>query len=108
MAFWLAAVIVLLALGLGPYLPDTYGSQCRCGPQDNCWPSPAAWSALNDTVGGHLVQLRPVGTVCHEAQYSNGSCSELIQNFRNTTWRVDNPGKFNPMLWSVRGNCHPY
>ncbi|KAJ5158305.1 FAD-binding type 2 [Penicillium coprophilum] len=110
MAFWLAGVIALFALGLGPYLSDIRGSQCRCGPDDACWPSPAAWRALNGTIGGQLKQLRPVGAVCHGAQYSNGSCTELIQHFRNTSWRVDNPAALQVPTWEhsrpQKQSCH--
>ncbi|KAJ5950551.1 FAD-binding type 2 [Penicillium vulpinum] len=110
MAFWLGGIIAILALGLRPYLSDSLESRCRCGPHDDCWPSPAAWGALNSTIGGNLVQLRPVGAVCHEAQYSNGPCSELIQHFHNTTWRVENPAALQVHTWEhsrpLKESCH--
>ncbi|KAJ5493910.1 FAD-binding type 2 [Penicillium fimorum] len=110
MVFWLAGVILLFALGLGPYLSHSPRSQCRCGPDDDCWPSLGAWGALNGTVGGQLVQLSPVGDVCHEAKYSNRSCTELIQHFRNTTWRVENPAALQVHTWEYsrqqKQSCH--
>jgi len=93
MVFRLAGLVLILAFGLGHYLSNNEGSRCRCAPNDNCWPSLDAWNHLNETIDGNLVRLRPVGAVCHEEHYSNHACSELIGNYRNTTWRVDNPGK---------------
>lgn len=101
MAFRLAGVFLILALGLGHYFSNDQESRCRCGPNDDCWPSPAAWSHFNETIDGYLVQLRPVGAVCHEKDYSKSSCDELIQHYRNTTWRVNNPGKL-AMPWSLQ------
>ena len=39
------------------------------------------------------MRLRPIGAVCHEADYFESACNDLIQNYRNNTWRVENPGK---------------
>ncbi|KAJ6103987.1 FAD-binding type 2 [Penicillium sp. IBT 18751x] len=110
MAFRLAGFILILALGLGRYISNEQEARCRCGPNNDCWPSPTAWNQLNETINGHLTQLRPVGAVCHEKHFSNSSCNELIQHYRNTTWRVNNPAALQVDTWehsrSLKQSCH--
>lgn len=107
MVFRLAGFFLILALGLGHYFSNDQEPQCRCGPDDDCWPSPAAWNHFNETINGYLVQLRPVGAVCHAKDYSNSSCNELGQHYRNTTWRVNNPGKL-AMPWEFQPDSRSY
>ncbi|KAJ5720244.1 FAD-binding type 2 [Penicillium malachiteum] len=100
MAFRLAALTVTFAI-LGGYWSRNQETLCRCRPGDDCWPSKATWDQLNETIGGNLAQLRPVGAVCHEADYIESACNDLIQNYRNTTWRVENPGRFQQTLGNI-------
>lgn len=92
MAFRVAAFAVVLGI-LGHHWSKTQETRCRCRPSDECWPATATWDQLNETLNGNLARLRPIGAVCHEADYSESACNALIQNYRNTTWRVENPGK---------------
>ena len=52
-------------------------SSCKCFPGDACWPTAAAWNALNATVGGRLVATVPLGTPCHDPHYNGATCSYL-------------------------------
>ncbi|RAL08528.1 FAD-binding domain-containing protein [Aspergillus homomorphus CBS 101889] len=50
--------------------PTISPRNCRCLPHDPCWPSTHEWNLFNATVNGHLIQIRPVGSVCHGALQS--------------------------------------
>ncbi|KAE8355292.1 hypothetical protein BDV28DRAFT_155514 [Aspergillus coremiiformis] len=51
-------------------------SSCRCQPHQSCWPSAPEWGALNSSINGHLVAVRPVAAVCHEGNPDNPACKE--------------------------------
>lgn len=50
---------------------------CRCLPEDDCWPRKDTWDSLNSTVDGSLVKVTPIGAVCHDPTYNEGACSDL-------------------------------
>jgi hypothetical protein len=50
---------------------------CRCLPEDDCWPSKSIWDSFNSTVNGALVQVTPIGAVCHDPTYDGAACAEL-------------------------------
>lgn len=52
-------------------------SQCRYLPGDTQWPNEAAWSQLNDTVGGRLVAGVPLGQSCFGAEFNDSSCAAI-------------------------------
>jgi hypothetical protein len=56
-------------------------SGCYCLPEDDCWPSPAQWDALNTTVYGRLIATVPVGSVCHDPMYNEAACEALMANW---------------------------
>jgi hypothetical protein len=54
---------------------------CRCLPEDDCWPSKSTWDSFNSTVKGALVQVTPIGAVCHDPTYDEAACSDLRANW---------------------------
>lgn len=56
-------------------------TQCRALPGDANWPGTFAWSLLNMTVRGQLVQTVPLGSVCHDPTYDAAACAALQQTW---------------------------
>ena len=76
-----AAAFLVLAYGQTNITDSHRRAACRCLPGDACWPSPAAWSALNTTVGGRLIATVPIGTPCHGSTYNAAACLALQNNW---------------------------
>jgi hypothetical protein len=56
--------------------------QCKTIPGDPDWPTDAAWSAFNATLGGVLLKPQPLGSVCYYGpSYSPQLCASLQQNW---------------------------
>ncbi|PWY69742.1 hypothetical protein BO70DRAFT_432389 [Aspergillus heteromorphus CBS 117.55] len=88
---------VLLLLGGFPLI---FGRpECRCQPNETCWPADNAWAALNDSIHGHLVQVRPVGNVCHEPFYDEASCREIARVQSDAKWHAQQPGALQNFNW---------
>ena len=102
-----AVFMIALAYVLRRAVFDTSGD-CRCGPDDPCWPSPEQWGELNMTIGGHLHALRPAGHSCVGSDASSEACGKIQANFHNTTWRVLNPGrqKFITVIIKLTGSSN--
>ncbi|KAJ5667199.1 hypothetical protein N7507_003063 [Penicillium longicatenatum] len=52
-------------------------SQCRCIPNDSCWPSMNEWSKFNATVSGRLIKTVPLAAPCHYPTYNSTECQCL-------------------------------
>ncbi|GAB1215628.1 hypothetical protein ATERTT37_004820 [Aspergillus terreus] len=65
---------------------------CRCRPHQRCWPSPQEWNALNRSIDGNLVPVRPVAAVCHPAEADSDACKIVTEQWTNSTWRASQPG----------------
>ncbi|KAJ5768739.1 FAD/FMN-containing dehydrogenase [Penicillium odoratum] len=65
--------------------PAIATSDCLCFPGDSCWPSPAQWTAFNQTVGGRLIATTPIASACHTSDgfeaYSASACHTLRANW---------------------------
>ncbi|KAI0381640.1 putative oxidoreductase [Hypomontagnella monticulosa] len=72
---------------------------CRCRPSEPCWPSEESWDRLNTSIDGGLVQLRPVGHVCHHPTFDQGSCDELLHLTRDSGWRASRPETLQDWVW---------
>lgn len=88
----------LVAFLLGPAIANAW---CRNQPGDPDYPSAADWSALNDTINGHLVKVVPSAEVCKElgcteAQWESGNFRQTIPGSMNavgtSTW------SFSPLV----------
>ena len=84
-SMWIAS---LLSLALASPPKDV----CVCLPGQACWPSSSDWSSFNDTVGGRLTVIHPVGQPCHDPTFDNATCSAIIETFTNSTWKADQIG----------------
>lgn len=67
------AVAVLAAV----CVTGAQGLRCKYLPGDRGWPSAAAFSSLNRTVGGRLIATEPLGSVCHEPNYDADACAAM-------------------------------
>lgn len=61
--------------------PSQNSTACRSIPGDARWPTPAAWSRLNATVGGRLIATVPLAHVCHDPAYSAEECARVTQQW---------------------------
>ncbi|PHH92495.1 hypothetical protein CDD83_7132 [Cordyceps sp. RAO-2017] len=77
-ALALAGSVLAKAYGSpGPVGDGSSSSSCKCFPGDDCWPGPAEWARLNETVHGRLVATVPLGSPCHDPNYDEGACLAL-------------------------------
>ncbi|KAF3403543.1 putative FAD-linked oxidoreductase [Penicillium rolfsii] len=108
----LASLALILAIGLQYLTAWQSGpkSSCRCRPWEACWPSPAQWQSLRDSLEGQLQPLRPAGEACLTRSNTPAKCQEFVNNFRNTTWRVLNPASLQVVNWEhdrqSQQSCH--
>ncbi|KAJ5589670.1 FAD-linked oxidoreductase [Penicillium hetheringtonii] len=104
----LSALALTLAIALNLVAP--WREECRCRPYESCWPSPSDWNALNGTLDGRLVALKPSGHDCVPDGQDSKNCQELVSNFHNTTWRVQNPATLQVVNWEYsrlrKEACH--
>lgn len=73
----LAPAAALARVAASPSVRTTASPDCHCLPEDACWPSAKAWSALNSTVNGRLVATVPLGSPCHDPTYDEAACKVL-------------------------------
>ncbi|KKK13837.1 hypothetical protein ARAM_001602 [Aspergillus rambellii] len=110
MFFRLATLVLVSAYVLRLSSIFSTDVQCRCRPQDRCWPSWESWQDLNQTIQGNLIALRPAGHVCFGDSHSAEACEEYIKNSHNGTWRVLNPASLQLMNWEYsregKESCH--
>ena len=50
---------------------------CYTMPGDESWPDETVWSQLNSSVGGRLIQGKPLGSVCHDDSFNSTACDEF-------------------------------
>ncbi|KAJ5192823.1 FAD-linked oxidoreductase [Penicillium cf. viridicatum] len=96
---WIPLSTVALATAIGLHTVVPWKKDCRCRPHEPCWPSSEEWNMLNNTLGGNLLALKPSGHVCLPGDQSSETCQELVKNFHNTTWRVQNPATLQVVNW---------
>ncbi|KAL4908488.1 hypothetical protein BDW74DRAFT_175173 [Aspergillus multicolor] len=82
---------------------STPSHQCRCRPNDRCWPSENDWAAFNRSINGNLIHLRPVGAVCHGNEYDAAECADAQANTGNSYWRAAEPGALQTTNWESTG-----
>ena len=71
-------------------------STCKCLPNTPCWPSFAEWQRLNSSIGGSLIDVRPIASACYEGlpEFDSNRCREVERFFSNSSWRADQAGEF--------------
>lgn len=55
--------------------------ECKCFPDETCWPSLDEWAKLNNTVDGRLVVTTPLGKVCHDPEFNATQCDYLKEQW---------------------------
>src|SRR4051812_34451307 len=68
------------------------GPSCRCRPWETCWPAEKEWTSFRNSIDGDLVQLQPVGSVCHEPTFNHSACENLLSISSDSAWRASHPG----------------
>ncbi|PLN80797.1 FAD-binding domain-containing protein [Aspergillus taichungensis] len=96
----LSALVFSCCYPLGSGL-SARGGQCRCHPGEPCWPSLDEWQAFNRSIQGNLVQVHPIGSVCHEPNYDKAACERVSTLSSNSTWRASQPGSQQDYAWEV-------
>lgn len=81
-------------------------SHCRCRPDEPCWPSQEDWFALNKTIQGNLVAVRPVASVCHEDEYNLQACKAVTGLWSDSAWRSAQPGAVQWENWEAWPENH--
>lgn len=76
-------LVTFLLLAAHAYARLGARATCHCFPGDSCWPAASAWASLNSTVGGRLIATVPIGSPCHDPNYSATECSAL-----QTQWKL--------------------
>jgi FAD/FMN-containing dehydrogenase len=80
---------------------------CRSTPADASWPSEAAWSRLNSTVGGKLIKTVPIAAVCHDPLYDEAQCATLRETWHSPSTHLLDPA--SPMAFEHSGAaCNPF
>ncbi|PYH79573.1 FAD-binding domain-containing protein [Aspergillus uvarum CBS 121591] len=89
--------------------PARRSQDCRCLPSDACWPSFHEWDALNRTVNGYLIQIRPTGSVCHGREYDPARCAFARNSTQDSLWRIAEAGALQSVTWETQqylnGSC---
>ncbi|KAH8807209.1 hypothetical protein F5884DRAFT_730846 [Xylogone sp. PMI_703] len=80
---------------------------CKNIPGDEGWPSPAAWDALNATVGGRLIATVPAAHVCHDPTFSSAECASLAQQWDDPVALIPVPGEILSPWWQNQ-SCIPF
>ncbi|KAJ5963115.1 hypothetical protein N7481_013420 [Penicillium waksmanii] len=92
----LLCIGLFAAIGLAANL-----GSCRCQPDQPCWPTEAQWAALNNSIEGNLVTVRPLASSCHDPDFSASECSVVQANTNNSTYRSSQPGALQWENWET-------
>ncbi|PYH43022.1 FAD-binding domain-containing protein [Aspergillus saccharolyticus JOP 1030-1] len=79
-----------------------HSQDCRCLPDDNCWPTLHDWNTFNRSVNGRLIRIRPVGAVCHGREYNAALCAIAQNSTHDSLWRIEKPGALQSVTWETR------
>lgn len=81
---------------------------CKSAPVDFDWPQTWEWKALNHTLGGALLQTRPVASACYPGNPFNStlSCSEVEDRWNSTYFHATLPESVDASIWT-NNSCVP-
>jgi hypothetical protein len=87
--------------------PST-ASVCKSTPLDSDWPQRSEWMALNRTLGGALLQTRPVASACYANNPFNStlSCNEVENQWNSTYFHATLPESIDASIWT-NNSCVP-
>ncbi|XP_044724134.1 FAD binding domain-containing protein [Hirsutella rhossiliensis] len=80
---------------------QSHGRRCRCRPQEPCWPSHHEWQALNSSIDGTLVSVRPAAYACHGPAFDAVACNASSALSSNSVWRASQPGAVQWTNWEA-------
>ncbi|EEP79262.1 predicted protein [Uncinocarpus reesii 1704] len=95
------ALLLISTLFIGIVCAIPNGPRCRCTPREPCWPSTARWKALNESIDGNLVAVKPVGYVCHDPSFDQDACANITAMQRDSVWRSGEPGALQHINWEA-------
>lgn len=72
---------------------------CRCTPDQPCWPTDDDWEALNSTIDGNLLALKPLAYPCHSSHFNAAECGYIQSNAHNSSYRALQPGATQYENW---------
>ncbi|KAE8246507.1 hypothetical protein A4X13_0g5757 [Tilletia indica] len=97
-AYALALVVAIHATGTSMAAARGRAVNSFCEPHDPCWPRAAEFAALNHTVKGRLVAVKPMAISCYPANNTDfdlgtiSTCVDVSKNYKNGTFRADQIG----------------
>ncbi|KAL4956091.1 hypothetical protein BDW69DRAFT_203695 [Aspergillus filifer] len=107
-SFLLSLSLLSPALGLVPR--QSPSSSCKAFPGDAAWPSSGAWNALNRTVGGRLIAIVPLPSVCHQSPFgtfNEDACAAMKTEWLEDTTFINHPAEvMNPPTQNY--SCVPF
>ncbi len=71
----------------------------RIRPGDPAWPTAAAWTKLNEQVGGNLIPVRFPLAACEDAPEA-ATCADVLKNLDNPFYIGDQPGLTQTLGWA--------
>lgn len=95
-SFSFVAASSLLALGTGA----SASSQCKCTPNDSCFPSEEEWASLSQNLSHPLVTgQRPLAAVCYEgtSSFNAAACNIGTAYQYDEDYRADHS---NSLMWT--------
>jgi hypothetical protein len=85
MIFTVMWIANLAAMVFGAHCSNT----CVCLPGQACWPTTKDWDAFNETVGGNLQIITPLGQACHDPTFNASECEAINLQYGNSSWKTD-------------------
>ncbi|KLJ07556.1 hypothetical protein EMPG_16971 [Blastomyces silverae] len=75
---------------------------CKCSPDDTCWPSPREWQTLNNTINGKLIRAVPPGAACYKSQptYDPTVCSSILAQWHSSSFHLQDPISIDYPTWA--------
>ncbi|KAK1982749.1 hypothetical protein LZ30DRAFT_624744 [Colletotrichum cereale] len=93
------AFIALLAV-----LPFVSG-QCKCTPDDLCWPSDKEWGRFNSSVSGRLIRAVPPAAPCYAGPNRDAAaCEAVTQGWTSTLFQTSQPIGY---IYPLNMSCPP-
>lgn len=93
--------------------------QCKCFPGEACWPSPAEWDGLHQSVNGRLIATVPIASVCYNntnlpdhsmstsSAFDAQACDALRAAWDDPKTHYTSPS--SPMhSWYANNSCTPF
>ncbi|TIC96896.1 FAD-linked oxidoreductase apf9 [Colletotrichum higginsianum] len=81
---------------------------CKLTPLDAAWPTEADWSTLNTTLGGSLLQTRPIASSCYPGNpfHSSQACDEVKKGWGYSYYHASLPESIDSPLYA-NNSCLP-